>query len=57
MYYVSCKKNTGDKNSRVRKTKQIRLMLVSNCFICAKKKLRFIKNQELSRLLNKSELD
>ena len=29
------------------------LMLVSNCAICGKKKLRLIKNQEASRLLNK----
>ena len=32
-YCVSCKKNTANKNSSVRRTKQNRLMLVSNCAI------------------------
>ena len=53
MYCVSCKKNTMNKNSSVRRTKQNRLMLVLNCAICSKKKLRFITNQEASKLLNK----
>ena len=51
-YCGSCKKNTANKNFSAR-TKQNRLMLVSNCAICGKKKLRLIKNQEASRLLNK----
>ena len=46
-YCVSCKKNTGNKNSSIRKTKQNRLMLLSSCAVCGKKKARFIKNQEL----------
>ena len=41
-YYVSYKK--GNKNSNVRRTKQNRLMLASNCAVCGKKKLTFIKN-------------
>ena len=41
-YYVSYKK--GNKNSNVRRTKQNRLMLASNCGVCGKKKLTFIKN-------------
>ena len=45
---VSCKKNTVNKNSSVRKTKQNRLMLVSNCVNCGKKNSKFIKNQEAS---------
>ena len=51
-YCVSCKKNTANKNSSVRRTKQNRLMLVSNCAICGEKKSRFIKNQEASVLLS-----
>ena len=53
MYYItirkygSCKKNTVKEISSVTKTKQSRLMLLSNCAICDKKKQRFIKNQEL----------
>ena len=33
-YCVSCKKNTANENSNVRKTKQNKLML---CAICSKK--------------------
>ena len=44
---VSCKKNTASENSSVRKSKQNRLMLLSNCAICGKEKSTFIKNQEL----------
>ena len=46
-YCVSCKKHTTNENSSVRKTKQNRLMLLSNCTICGKKKSTFRKNQEL----------
>ena len=52
-YCVSCKKNTADKYCSVRRTEQNRLMLVSNYTICGKKKSRFIKNQEASKLLCK----
>ena len=44
--YASCKKNTANKNLSIRKTKQNRLMLLSNCSACGKKKM-FIKNKEL----------
>ena len=47
-YCVSCKKNTANENSSVRKTKQNRLMLLSNCAVCGKKKSTFIKNKKLS---------
>ena len=36
-YCVSCKKYTTNENSSVRKTKQNRLMLLSNCAFCGKK--------------------
>ena len=36
------KTNTANKNSR--RTKQSKLMLVSNCAVCGKKESRFIKN-------------
>ena len=39
-------KYTANKNSSVRKTKQKRLMLVSNYAVCGKKKLTFIKNKK-----------
>ena len=46
MYCVSCKKNTGNNKSTVKRTKQNRLMLASNCIVCGKKKSRLIKNQQ-----------
>ena len=42
-YCVSCK----NENSSVRRTKQNRLMLLSNCAVCGEKKSRFVKNQKL----------
>ena len=47
-YCVSCKKYTANGNSSVRKTKQKRLMLVSNCVVCGKKKSTFTKIKELN---------
>ena len=51
-YCVSCKKNTANENSSVRITKQNRLMLLSNCTVCGKKKSTFIKNKELYNFNN-----
>ena len=47
-YCVRCKKYTANENSSVRKTKQNRLMLLSNCAVSGKKKSTFIKNEELN---------
>ena len=44
-YCFSWKKNTTNENSSVRKTKQNRLMLLSNCAVCGKKRSTFIKNK------------
>ena len=41
---VSCKKNTMNENSGVRKTKQNRLTLLSICVVYCKKKWMFMKN-------------
>ena len=43
-YCVSCKKN---KNSSVRKTKQNRLMLLSNSAVCGKKSPLLLKQRTL----------
>ena len=51
-YCVSCKKKTANQISSVRRTKQNKLILLSNCAVCGEKKSRFIKNQEASRLEN-----
>ena len=45
-YCVSCKKYTANENANVRNTKQNKLMFLSNCAICGKKKSTFIKNKE-----------
>ena len=42
-YLDSCKKYTVNENSNVTKTKQNRLMLLSNCAVCGKKSWTFIK--------------
>ena len=39
---VSCKKYNLNQNLNVRRTKQNRLMLLSNCAVCGKKKPTFI---------------
>ena len=52
IYCVSCKKNIANENSNVRKTKQIRLMLLSNCAICGKEKSTFTKNKEFNNISN-----
>ena len=49
-YCASCKKNTANKNLNVRRTKQNKLILLSNCAVSGKKKSRFIKTKETSRL-------
>ena len=50
MYWISCEKNTANKNFSAGRTKENRLMLVSNCAVWSKKKSRLIKNPEASRL-------
>ena len=40
---VSCKKYTGNKNLKVTKTKQNRLMLLSNCGCLWQEKISFYK--------------
>ena len=46
-YCASWKKNATNENSSVRETKENRLMLLSNCAVCGKKKSIFTKNKEL----------
>ena len=51
-YCFSCKKYTANKNASNRKNKQNRLMFLSNCAVCGKKKPTFIKNQEIHNFNN-----
>ena len=48
MYCISCKKNIAEEKSSVRTTRKNRLMLLSKCAVCRKKKSGFIKNQKLN---------
>ena len=42
-YCFSCKKYTANENSCVRKTKQKRIMMLSNCAVCGTKKSTLLK--------------
>ena len=47
-----CREDTENINSKVSKTSNNRLMVLSKCAICASKKSRFIKKQEVKGLLS-----
>ena len=49
---VGCRKNTGNKNAKVFKTKNGRLMMKSVCNICENKKSIFISKGEGSGILS-----
>ena len=49
-FCVSCKKYTENENSSVRKSKQNKLMFLSNRAESSKKKSTFIKNKKLHNI-------
>ena len=51
-YCLVCKKNTENKDVKMIKTKNGRLLLSSNCAVCDNKKSRFVKEQEESGILS-----
>ena len=51
-YCLKCRKDTESKNSKVVKTKNGRIMLLSKCAVCNSKKSKFIKEQEARELLS-----
>ena len=51
-YCIACKKDTENKNPRVFKTKNGRLILKSICPVCNNKKSRLISKNEGSGLLS-----
>ena len=51
-YCLVCKKNTDNINSKMVKTKNGRLMLMSKCSICGNKKSRFVKEQQAEGILS-----
>ena len=50
IYCLVCKRNTKNKDVKMVKTKNDRLILSSNCAVCGNKKSRFIKEQEAKGL-------
>ena len=44
-YCLKCKRDTGNVDSRVLKTKNVRAILSSKCVVCGSKKSRFMKEQ------------
>ena len=53
-YCLKCRKNTESKNPKVVRTKNGRIMLLSNCVVSDGKKSKFIKEQEATGLLGNS---
>ena len=51
-YCLKRRKNTESKNQEFARIKNGRIMLLSNCVVCASKKSKFIKQQEASGLLS-----
>ena len=51
-YFLKCRKDTENINSRISKTSNNRTMILSKCVECESKKSRFIKNQEAKGLLS-----
>ena len=51
-YCVSCRKNTGNKDVKVIRTKNARLQMKSHCSVCGNKKSTFVKEQKARGLLS-----
>ena len=52
LYCLKCQKNTESKNLTVARTKNGRKMILLKCAVCDSKKIKSIKQQEASGLLN-----
>ena len=51
-YRIKCRKNTGNLNSKIFKTKNDKLIMQSKCTECRFKKSRFVKEQKAKALLS-----
>ena len=51
-YCVKCKKDTGNIDPKMFRTKNNRLLMQSKCSVCKNKKSRFVKEQEAKGLLS-----
>ena len=54
-YCLKCRKNTESKNTKVVRTKNGRIMLLSKCALCDRIKSKLVKEQEASGLLSSLE--
>ena len=52
IYCLSCKKYTKNKNPKIVRNRQNRLMIQSNCATCGSKNSRFIKEQQAMGILS-----
>ena len=51
-YCIKCKKDTGNIDPKMFRTKNKRLLMQSKCSACKNKNSRFIKGQEVKALLS-----
>ena len=51
-YYIKCRKDTENIESKIVRTENNRLVTQSKCSVCGIKKSRFIKEQEAKGLLS-----
>ena len=51
-YCLKCRKNIESKNTKISRIKNGKITLLSKRAVCDSKKLKFIKQQEASGLLN-----
>ena len=51
-YCLKCRKDTENKDAKIVKTENDRLMMSSKCAACGSKKSRFLKKQEAKGLLS-----
>ena len=51
-YCLVCKKKTGNVDPKAVRNSKGRLMILSKCPVCGKKKSRFVKEQEAAGLLS-----
>ena len=51
-YCLKCKRNTKNKDAKMKRTKNGRLALSSKCVVCGSKKSKFMKEKEAEGLLS-----
>ena len=52
IYCVKCRKSTENLNSKIFKTKNVRLIMQSKCPVCGIKNSRFVKEKKAKVLLS-----